>query len=163
MMLSESPDQVIRDCAPTLDTGRKWSVTETVGDAKSRLEINEIVGAVTTARHGVGWEKSRWFSKESPQVRREMVVDEVRKMEEERRNAQAVGQAQQGRWTCWETVEQRQLKWSDLWCMEPQRISFLLCSSYDQLPTPANLERWNQTSDSRCGECQAKGTLRHIL
>ena len=33
MMLSESPDQVIRDCAPTLDTGRKWSVTETVGDA----------------------------------------------------------------------------------------------------------------------------------
>ena len=56
MMLSESPDQVIRDCAPTLDTGRKWSVTETVGDAKSRLEINEIVGAVTTACHGVGKE-----------------------------------------------------------------------------------------------------------
>ena len=65
-MLSESPDQVHL----TLQ--------------KSQLEINKIVCAVTTARHGVGWEKSRWFLKESPQVRREMVVDEVPKMEEER-------------------------------------------------------------------------------
>ena len=132
MMLNESPDQVIRECAPTLDTGKKWSVTETVRDAKSRLEISEIVGAVTTARHGIGWEANRWFSKESPKVRREMVVDEVRKMEEERRQTQAVGQAQQGRWTCWESVEQRQLKWTEMWSMEPQRISFLVGAAYDQ-------------------------------
>ena len=76
MMLKESPDQGIRECVPTLDTGKKWSVTETVREAKSRLEKNEIVGAVKTARHGIGWEVNRWFSKESSKVRREMEVDE---------------------------------------------------------------------------------------
>ena len=47
--------------------------------------------------------------------------------------------------------------------MEPQRISFLVDAAYDQLPTLANLERWNLTENSKCAECSAKGTLRHIL
>ena len=96
-------------------------------------------------------------------VRREMVTGEIAKMEEERRNAQAVGQAQQGRWTCWEDIEQRKLKWSDIWAMEPTRLRFALGATYDQLPTPANLVRWNQTSDAKCSECNQRETLRHLL
>ena len=65
MMLSESPEQVIRDCAPILETGRKLSATETVGDAKSWLEINEIVGDMRTAHHGVGWKKAAGFQRKA--------------------------------------------------------------------------------------------------
>ena len=40
--------------------------------------------------------------------------------------------------------------------------SFLLKSTYDMLPTPANLVRWKISEDDKC-ECGKVGTLRHIL
>lgn len=92
-----------------------------------------------------------------------MVTDEVRRTEEEKRQAQAVSQAQQGRWTAWEDTEPRRLKWSDIWSIEATRLSFMLNAVYDQLPTPANLVRWKATSDEKCIDCSCKGTLKHIL
>ena len=94
-----------------------------------------------------------------------MVTDEIGKMEEERRTTQAVRQARQGQWTCWnEMSEQRKLTWSDIWSMEPQHIKFLLSAAYDQLPTTVDLATWGLTGDSLCGDCSVKkGTLRHIL
>jgi len=47
--------------------------------------------------------------------------------------------------------------------MEPVRISFLLRSVYDVLPTPANLHRWKLTEDPSCTLCGKRGTLEHAL
>ena len=36
-------------------------------------------------------------------------------------------------------MQERRISWGDLWRAEPTRISFMLRSVYDLLPTPANL------------------------
>ncbi|MGH0168399.1 UNVERIFIED_CONTAM: hypothetical protein FKN15_054900 [Acipenser sinensis] len=41
----------------------------------------------------------------------------------------------QGEWMRWESVEQRKIGWT----MEQSRISFLIRSTYDVLPSPQNL------------------------
>lgn len=47
--------------------------------------------------------------------------------------------------------------------MEPVRISFILRSVYDTLPSPANLCTWGLSEDPTCSLCGARATLRHIL
>ncbi|KAI8505021.1 hypothetical protein Bbelb_171300 [Branchiostoma belcheri] len=52
---------------------------------------------------------------------------------------------------------------ADVWKLEPFRISFLLRSVYDTLPSPANLCRWNLREDPACKLCGERGTMAHIL
>ncbi|XP_072019959.1 uncharacterized protein [Amphiura filiformis] len=55
------------------------------------------------------------------------------------------------------------MSWSVLWQMEPLRISFLCMSTYDLLPTPANLSVWYEDKTDCCNACGKNGTLQHIL
>ena len=59
-------------------------------------------------------------------------------------------------------VESRKLTWSVLWQMESLRISFVVRSTCDILPTPANLSKWYNEPD-KCSACGGRGTLQHIL
>lgn len=43
------------------------------------------------------------------------------------------------------------------------RISFLLRSVYDTLPTPTNLHKWGLREDPLCKLCRERGTMAHIL
>ena len=64
----------------------------------------------------------------------------------------------------WEEAEARKLSWSSLMNMEPLALSFLLHSTYNLLPTPANHKQWGFTGDDTCAMCKsARGTLRHVL
>ena len=45
---------------------------------------------------------------------------------------------------------------------EPARLSFLIKSTYDVLPSAANLVRWGVSEDDKC-ECGQYGSLRHTL
>ena len=93
-----------------------------------------------------------------------MVTDEIRSFEEGKRQTIAAGFAKQCTWTQWENAEQRKLTWSSLQKMEPLRISFLLRSTYDLLPTPTNLKQWGMTQDDICLDCgKSRATLEHIL
>ena len=49
-----------------------------------------------------------------------------------------------------------------MWDMETSRISFLIRSTYDVLPTPTNLHQW-LGEDPSCPLCSTPATLRHIL
>ena len=49
-------------------------------------------------------------------------------------------------------VVERKLSWK----------GFLIKSTYNVLPSPANLVRWKVTDDDRC-RCGEYGTLRHAL
>ncbi len=57
---------------------------------------------------------------------------------------------------------ERKLSWKELRAWEPVRLSFLVKSTYDRLPSPANLVRWKVSEESKC-QCGQYGTLRHIL
>ncbi|KAL7888874.1 hypothetical protein AOLI_G00038480 [Acnodon oligacanthus] len=91
-----------------------------------------------------------------------MIQEEVRNMEEEGQRLRAVELASQGAWTKWD-LPKRKVTWEDLWRLEPFRISFLLRSVYDTLPTPANLHKWGIREDPLCKLCEERGTMAHIL
>jgi len=106
--LVESHDKCVREAAPLLKTGRKWSANKYVVEANAALQIGDIVGQVQQGR-GVSWlslAHPKWH-KEGPAQRRKLVVNEVRKQEERMRCRKAISQAKQGEWMRWESVELR--------------------------------------------------------
>ena len=71
--------------------------------------------------------------------------------------------SQQGQCLRWEEpVIEKKLFWKELWAWELARQNFLMKSTYDTLPSPANLVRWKVSKESKC-QCGGYGTLHHIL
>ncbi|GFO19624.1 reverse transcriptase [Plakobranchus ocellatus] len=160
-MLEESDDSVVKTVQPSLKTGRKWKVTEAVDEAKECLKMKEIIGQTQTDRRGLGSTTAKWWSKTKGKEKRDMIIDEIRNKEDSTRVQKAVQQPQQGQWTNWDTAIQRSLTCNDIWHMAPLRISFLIRSVYDLLPSNANLVRWGKMDDPTCPLCQAKGEIQH--
>ena len=74
MMLDDSKDKVIESLNPTLKTGKKWKVRDTIKSDKANLAFEEIIGW----RQGLRMrEKHRW-SKTTDKNRRDMVIENVR-------------------------------------------------------------------------------------
>ncbi|XP_035683116.1 uncharacterized protein LOC118420431 [Branchiostoma floridae] len=164
VMLQQSRDEKVSQAGIELRSGRKWTATEAVSNAASRLRHKDIVGIIAQGRRGLGAERegSQTWGKAGPKERREMIQKEVRQREEELRRARAVGQGVQGAWTKWEGVRERRIAWKELF-REPLKTTFLLKSVYDLLPTAVNLKRWGKRDEDRCVLCGKKGNLSHIL
>ncbi len=162
--LRESADQAVRNANPKVLTGRKWNAQTEVDQAVSRLQHQEIVGRVQKGRAGLGWgEAPLFWSRANHKERKEMVVAEVTRMEEERYRIKAVSQCRQGSWTTWEGVVNRNITWSDLWKIPQARLSFLIRATYDTLPCPRNLHQWFG-SEEGCTRCNTpNASLQHIL
>ena len=162
--LRQSSDHLVRTAGAKVRTGRAWKAEECVDNAISRLKHKELVGATQQGRHGLGWgEPTKFWSKASAKDRKAMVVTEVTRMEEDKFHVKSVGQCQQGQWTKWEGVLPRSVGWNDIWKMPQARLSYLIRSTYDTLPSPSNLARW-YGAEENCGLCgAAPGNLRHIL
>ena len=164
--IQTSSDDCVRKAGVTLPTGRKWAVQGAVDEATSRLKHKDIVGEVCIGRQGLGFAEAgahnRWDTADCKE-KRQMVTAEVRNVEEEQRMARAVGMASQGAWMKWESAVPRKITWKTLWKMEPIRIQFTIRSTYDLLPTPTNLMRWEMSDDAKCGLCSEPGHLEHIL
>lgn len=75
-----------------------------------------------------------------------MIQAEVQAQEEKRRMSRAVEQGSQGAWTKWD-LPKRKIAWVELWRLEPYRISYLLQSVYDTLPSPSHLHTWGLRED----------------
>ena len=163
MTLHDSEDQVIRDTLPDVKTGHKWSVSEEIDSMESQLYFHDIVGATQTGRSGLGMSKHTYFHKSSVQDKRQLVLEEIRVSQEEVCQAKAASMSQQGAWMKWESAEARSLSWADIWSMEPLMLKFLLRSTYNVLPSPANLKIWKLIQDDKCQKCPGRATAEHIL
>lgn len=75
------------------------------------------------------------WSKASTKERKDLVISEVWKMEEESYKIRAMCLHQQGRWTIWDAIN-RNITWADMWKMPQARLSFLIRAMYDILPSP---------------------------
>ena len=162
LTLRDSPDEQIREAGIVTRTGRKWSATESVSQAESTLRHLDIVGVTAVGREGIGATKTLLWSQANQTQKRAMIQTEVRRAEESTRQARAVEMGGQGAWTMWNTMD-RKLTWEDIWRYEPLRLSFLLRSVHDLLPSPANLCRWGLSTDPTCSLCDKPGTLEHVL
>lgn len=68
--------------------------------------------------------------------RKELVVSKVIRMDDESLRIKAAGQWRQRRWTTWEAVTNKVIRWADMWKIPQTRLSFIIRSTYDTLLTP---------------------------
>ena len=163
MMLRESRDQRISTDPPDVRTARKWQAESATSDIISSLEHRDIVGSTQTGRAGLGNGDFRPFRQMPQRDRRTAAAGQVRKIEAERREVHLVQCAQQGQVFGWEEhVVERKIGWSEIWEWNTSRLSFLLRSTYDVLPSPVNLVRWKVQEDDKC-RCGKLGTMKHVL
>ncbi|KAJ8356956.1 hypothetical protein SKAU_G00197500 [Synaphobranchus kaupii] len=80
-------------------SGRKWRAELEVDKAVSRLQQQEVVGRVQTGRAGLGWGDPPCLWSRANKERKDLVVSEITRMEQEEYSVKAVAQ---GRWTTWE-------------------------------------------------------------
>ncbi len=142
---------------------RKWRAKEEVQKVMGKLQHKQIVGMVQTGRAD-GWsEPPILWSKASNKERKDLVVEEVTRIEQEELRVRSVAQGQQGRWTTWEGVANRAISWAEFWKLPQARLSFLIRATYNTLPSPKNLHQWLGTEQScdLCGTINA--SLQHVL
>ena len=120
--LKESTDDLIRKVGIQTRTGRKWSASQAVDRAESRLQHKDIVETSAVGRQGLGNTKPQRWITSSNKERSQMVQQETRLTEQEDRQAIAIGIEGQCAWTRWKTTE-RHLTWADIWHYEPLRSS----------------------------------------
>ncbi|GFO05172.1 reverse transcriptase [Plakobranchus ocellatus] len=125
--------------------------------------MKEVISQTQTDRRGLGSTTAKWWSKTEGKEKRDMIINEIRNKEDSTRVQKAVQKPQQGQWTNWDTTIQRSSTWNDIWHMAPLRISFLIRSAYDLLPSNANLVLWGKKDDPTCPLCQGRQTIEHVL
>ena len=108
-MLDDSKDKVIKSLNPTLKTGRKWKVKDTIVSAKENLAFKEVIGLTQTGRQDLGVNEKKWWSQVNGKDRLDMVIQEVTNEEDNKRLIKGVQQSQQGHWTRWEETLQRSI------------------------------------------------------
>ena len=163
MTLRYSKDPKIKDNPPEVRSGGKWNAEQEVNNLIDQLEHKDIVGSVQTNREGLGARNFKPFRASNRKVKQKAVVSELRTNENERRKVSLVQCSVQGQCLQWESVVvERKLSWKDIWNWETARISFLIKSTYDVLPSPVNLKRWKQSQEELC-KCGQRGTMKHIL
>ena len=164
MMLRESRDKEISDNPPDVHSARKWKAEEATNKIISSLEHRDVVGSLQTDRAELGIGNFRHFKKMSHRDRRKAATEQVRKIEAERREVHLIRCAQQeGPVASWEHhIVDRKISWNEIWKWNTSRLSFLMRSTYDVLPSLVNLVMWEVQKENtyRCGEL---GTMKHIL
>ena len=114
MMLDDSKDKVIISLNPTLKTGRKRKVNDTIISAKENLAFKEVIGFAQTGRQGLGVNEKKWWLQANGKDCCDMLIQEVRNEEDNKRLIKGVQQSQQGQWTSWEEALQRSITWNDI-------------------------------------------------
>ena len=137
---------------------------DTIISAKENLAFKEVIGLTQTGRQGLGVNEKKWWSQANGKDRCDMVIQEVRNKDDNKRLIKGVQQSQQDQWTSWEEALPRSITWNDIWQMTPLKLSFLIHSTYDQVPSKNNLVKWKKESDPTCPLCNEKPqTLEHVL
>ena len=143
--------------------GRKWSSSQAKDDALSSLMWKEMCRG-QSSRVGLGVKKHVLLSKLRGKDRRRAVVDEVRNQDAARGNVRLHTLSQQGRSTTWEGTDNRDISWKRLTSSRKSRLSFLVGSVYDTLPSQTNLARWGRAEDATCRLCgDRRESLDHVL
>ena len=163
MMLRESNDASIRQLPPRVRTARKWKAEEETDRAVAVMEHKDIVGYTQCGRAGLGSTSFKPFSKMNQKERRLAVTDQVKHQEAEQREVQLIQHSVQGQIKRWEEfVVERKVSWNEMWSWSASRMSFLLRSTFDTLPSPRNLVRWKLSDDDQC-KCGKTATMKHVL
>ena len=163
LTIRDSKDPKVATSGIELRSGRKWTAGNAVQSAETRLQHDEIVGLTCHGRQGIGCQPTKQWSKEDTRGKRELVLQKIRRTEEESRNQRMVTMSKQGAWMKWDAVTEKKISWSEIWKSTGYALKFRISSVYDLLPTPANLQLWGKKDDPACTLCGKRANLEHIL
>ena len=154
-MLRESRDPCVKTNAPTLKSG-DWSVSETVVDAEQTLEFKKVLGYHQTSRAGLGSFHIPEVKENDSKPYRKLITDTISETDKVDELANAVQLSVQGQWTKWLNYVKLDLSWKTMLGTPQPLISFLLQTTFDTLPSPANLSIWHIASENVCFLCNKK-------
>ena len=84
MMDRDSPNEFICKVPQEIKVSTMWSTIETVQEAKSNLQIKEIIGVAQINRASLGSRTHTFYSKDYTKGKRDMVIAEMGMLEKER-------------------------------------------------------------------------------
>ena len=164
LQLRDSKDPVISSSVPVLETGKKWSVSESVQDAESILHFKKILGHTQTGKAGLGYTPIEQIPAKGSKEYRKAVSDTISNIHDQVQLSSQDGKRLQLNWTTWSNYVRNDLSWKCIWAFGPQLLRFCVQSSFNTLPSPNNCVRWKFTNDQSCILCKASlCTLPHIL
>ena len=164
LQLRDSKDPVISSSVPVVDTGRKWSVADSVDDAESILYFKKILGHTQTGKAGFGYTPVQKFPAKGSKEYRKAVSDTVSDLHGQAVLASQEGKKLQLNWTTWGNYVRNDLSWKCVWAFGPQLLQFCVQSCFNTLPSPNNLQRWKLSQDQSCPLCKKPCcTLPHVL
>ena len=102
LIFEDSVDPCISNANINVDGGKKADTPAEVKQAKSRLQMQEIIGIPNKGREGLGMRGRQYYSKSSKKGKRDLVMQEIRNKEEEARKANMTGFSNQGAQLRWE-------------------------------------------------------------
>ena len=138
LQLRDSKDPLVSATLPAKNT-RSWEVATAAKSADSALLFRDMFGSPHIGKRGLGFEKVPPVAPKGSKQHRDQVRDVERARNDESDLVSAVSKAVQCHWTRWVNYIQNDLSWSKALSMPPNLLSFCLQSTYDTLPSPANL------------------------
>lgn len=124
------------------------------------LHLNTLQGEVPESSGERAKQQAYNFNKDI----QKKVRSSVREAEQKKQVEHAKSLTVQGRFLALAALEQEDIVWkSNMFDLKSGTLKFLLNSSIDTLPTPANLKRWKKSQSDLCKLCRCRGTTNHIL
>ena len=153
LLLRSSQDPLVSGCVPKLQAST-WKVEDAVLSCENDIKINQVCGNSHHNRQGLGYittPKVPWHKSSKYYWR---YISEYHKSIDDTYAFFKAVQLQ----------VQQDFSWGSSMAMPANLISFCLASTYDTLPSPANLKRWRITTETMCTLCSKDVcTTAHIL
>ena len=152
LLLRSSQDTLISGCIPKLQTGL-WKVEDALSSCENDIKINQVSHH---NRHGLGYYTTLKVPRHKSSKHYRRYISEYHKSIDDTMLSPKLS-------NCKFRVSGQE-EWASLIPVPANLTSFCLASTYDTLPSPANLKRWRITTETMCNLCSKDVcTTAHIL
>ena len=163
LLLRDSSDPLVSAANPKIRVGM-WRPETATNIAEAELNFNKIRGPVNQGNLGLGVVKPTVIPKKCSHAYRKLVSSTSQKIEEEKDTERALKLQLQCHWMSWENYIKTNLSWKNILALPPNLLSFCISATYNVLPSPSNLYRWNKEDNASCTLCgKHLCTIAHIL
>ena len=164
-MLKNSEDTKVRAAYEHRENvhqhSKRWNYTGELTERERDLYFQELVGAVSHDRSGLGFNSRKIMSE------RDKLKQSLATISEEELLLTLYDKSTQGKFLTWENTMQLDLGWNNLiynYRMSPELLKFHLNSIHDVAHTPANMRLWKYSNTGNCNLCGWNNcNLKHIL
>ena len=124
-------------------TAGKWSPSEALKDAESRLAFEKVLGYHQNNRAGLRSITTQKIPPKNTQHYQKLISSVVEKSDDDKLYVKSLQLRLQGQWTRWCDYIKLDLSSKNLLTMPQPLLSFRLGATYITISSPPNLYRWH--------------------